>query len=113
MEKERWSGFAGGGRSQRWPGCADFHVEELEYRAEEGDTSQAWVPLRLISPKHAQGPLPAVIYLHATGARTPLPAQAACTRPTSIAAELSVPPESAHANAMGHAEPLLQVHCMI
>ena len=48
-------------------------MEELEYRAEEEDSSQAWVPLRLIRPKQAQGPLPAVIYLHATGAGTPLP----------------------------------------
>lgn len=46
---------------------ADFHVEELEYRAEADDSSQAWVPLRIIKPKHAKGPLPTVVYLHATG----------------------------------------------
>jgi hypothetical protein len=43
-------------------------MEELEYRAEDGDSSQAWVPLRIIKPKHSKGRLPAVVYLHATGA---------------------------------------------
>ena len=46
---------------------ADFHVEELEYRAEVSDTPETWVPLRIIKPKRAKGPLPTVIYLHATG----------------------------------------------
>lgn len=88
--------------------CADFHVEELEYRAEDGGTSQAWVPLRLIRPKHAQGPLPAVIYLHATGARTPLPSEPAWTGTTSIAAKLSVPCKTVH--LMGHGDGMLKAH---
>ena len=50
---------------------ADFHVEELDYRSETGDSSQAWVPLRIIKPKHANGPLPTVVYLHATGTDNP------------------------------------------
>ena len=50
---------------------ADFHVEELEYRAETGDSPETWVPLRIIKPKHADGPLPTVVYLHATGIYKP------------------------------------------
>lgn len=93
--QKRCSHFVGGAWSQMWLGCADFHVEELEYRAEEGDTSQVWVPLRLIRPKHAKGPLPTVIYLHATGAPTPLPSQPACTEITLIAVKLCAPQECA------------------
>ena len=107
---ERWSGFVVGVRNQRRLGCADFHVEELEYRAEEGDSSQAWVPLRLIRPKHAKGPLPTVIYLHATGAPTPLRPQAACTGNHLRRCKALRPFLSAH--SLGHEEPMLKAHWM-
>ncbi len=46
----------------------DYHVEDLEYRSEEAETSQAWVPLRIVKPLSALDRLPAIVYLHATGA---------------------------------------------
>ena len=42
--------------------------EDLEYLAEDGNGSQAWVPLRIISKASVSGRLPSVIFLHATGA---------------------------------------------
>lgn len=50
--------------------CSEYHVEELEYKSEEADSSQAWVPLRIVKPVSALSRLPVIIYLHATGART-------------------------------------------
>ncbi|KAK9905832.1 hypothetical protein WJX75_007214 [Coccomyxa subellipsoidea] len=45
----------------------EYHVEELEYKSEEADSSQAWVPLRIVKPVSALSRLPVIIYLHATG----------------------------------------------
>ena len=42
--------------------------EDLEFLAEDGNASQAWVPLRIISKASVSGRLPSVIFLHATGA---------------------------------------------
>ncbi|CAL8472161.1 g11703 [Coccomyxa elongata] len=49
------------------PPPKDYHVEDLEYRSEEAETSQAWVPLRIVKPLSALDRLPAIVYLHATG----------------------------------------------
>ena len=43
-------------------------VEDWELKVEDGNGSQAWVPLRIISKASASGRLPSVIFLHATGA---------------------------------------------
>ena len=46
---------------------AGLKVEDLEYLTENGNDSQAWVPLRIISKASVGGRLPSVIFLHATG----------------------------------------------
>ncbi len=49
--------------------CAGLHVEELEYRADDGP--DGWVPLRIVAPMvdgaGRMRRLPTVIFLHATG----------------------------------------------
>eukprot|EP01023_Acetabularia_acetabulum_P066663 TRINITY_DN9034_c0_g1_i1.p1 TRINITY_DN9034_c0_g1~~TRINITY_DN9034_c0_g1_i1.p1 ORF type:complete len:366 (+),score=46.76 TRINITY_DN9034_c0_g1_i1:79-1098(+) len=42
-------------------------VEELEYQTELTESSQSWVPLRILKPQNDQNQFATIVFLHATG----------------------------------------------